>query len=276
MGLVFIHIYSRLDRSILGPSHRREKAILFSGSSISAYWSGLAASFHIQKSRHKILSVSPILCIETSGKHCSIAVFNGTDLLSYQACPGPNDHAKVIISSVVKALEIAHLGKKDLAAVALSAGPGSYTGLRIGAATAKGLCHGLGIPLIAISSLELMAEALSNSDEYEFLIPMIDARRNEVYSAVFRPDLSIEHIPGPLVLEVGSFEQYRNHRVAFLGDGALKWKEQAEFNRADYFPEIYADARFMGKRAHQKWQDHAFENIAYFEPEYLKPVFLNS
>ncbi len=220
--------------------------------------------------------MNPILCLETSGKHCSVAVFNGLEMLSYVSHPGPNDHARVILSAIQDALEKAGLVKEDLVAIALSAGPGSYTGLRIGAGAAKGLCHGLQIPLIAISSLEIMVRAIGNPETYDFLIPMIDARRNEVYCGVYQPDMTVTSSPGPLILDGASFEEFRNNRIVFLGDGAGKWQEQAVFPNADYRPEISADARFMGLDAAQKWEQKALESIAYFEPDYLKPVFLNS
>lgn len=157
----------------------------------------------------------------------------------------------------------------DLDAVAVSAGPGSYTGLRIGSSTAKGLCYGLNIPLIAVPSLQALA-ALAKSPS-DLICPMFDARRMEVYSQLYDADLNAFGSLEAVVLDDYQFEDVLSEKsVLFLGPGAEKAADLIQGPNAIFDLETMVSARGMMQIAHQKFLSQEFEDTAYFEPNYLK------
>ena len=176
-----------------------------------------------------------ILHIETSSKNCSVAISDGEKILCLCEEISENYKQSESLHTFIEwALEGAEIALKDLDAVSLGKGPGSYTGLRIGAASAKGFCYGLKIPLIATNSLETMIEPFLNKD-YDFIIPLIDARRMEVYTAIF------EGKTGEMlteteakILDETSFQEFVGKKVIFVGDGAKKAKEI--FEQSKYKP----------------------------------------
>ena len=212
-----------------------------------------------------------ILHIETSSKNCSVAISDGEKLLCL--CEEFSDNYKQsenLHTFVEWALEGAEISLKDLDAVSLGKGPGSYTGLRIGAASAKGFCYGLRIPLIAVNSLETMIEDSVNQG-FEYIIPLIDARRMEVYTAIF------DGIFGKMISETeakilseNSFSEYSGKKILFIGDGAKKAREILKLPNAEFKSDIYPSAEGLIKKSVNKFNKKDFENTAYFEPFYLK------
>lgn len=212
-----------------------------------------------------------ILHLETSSRNCSVAISDGDKLLCL--CEEVSDNYKQSESLhlfVQWALEGAKLTLKDIDAVSLGKGPGSYTGLRIGSSSAKGFCYGLNIPLIAVNSLETMVESFLNQG-YDLIIPLIDARRMEVYSAVF------DGFSGELladteakILDENSFAEFQGKKILFVGDGAAKAQDILQNIEADFNAEVFPSAKFLFKKAANKFENQEFEDVAYFEPFYLK------
>jgi len=212
-----------------------------------------------------------ILYLETSSKNCSVAISDGEKLLCVCEEVSENYKQSESLHSFVEwALEGAEFSMKDIEAISLGKGPGSYTGLRIGSASAKGFCYGLKIPLIAVNSLESMIEPFL-SQKYDFVIPLVDARRMEVYTAVYDGNTGIEITPTEAkVLDETSFEEFKDKKVIFVGDGAKKAEEVLQLPNADFNDEIYPSAKYLVKKTLEKIENKDFEDIAYFEPFYLK------
>ncbi len=212
-----------------------------------------------------------ILHLETSSKNCSVAISDGTKLLCLCEEVSENYKQSESLHTFVNwALEGAEITLNDLNAVSIGKGPGSYTGLRIGASSAKGFCFGLNIPLIAINSLETMVEPFIDQG-YDYIIPLVDARRMEVYTAVYDGKNGSEiSETKSLVLEENSFEDYQNSKVLFVGDGAEKTKELITMPHAEYKCDVFPSAKYLIKKATEKFESKDFEDIAYFDPFYLK------
>lgn len=212
-----------------------------------------------------------ILHLETSSKNCSVAISEGEELLCLCEEISENYKQSESLHTFVQwALEGAEIDLKDLDAVSLGKGPGSYTGLRIGAAAAKGFCFGLDLPLIAVESLETMIQTSLNKG-YDYIIPLIDARRMEVYTATFDGN-SGERITETeaLILEEDSFQHFAGKKVIFVGDGAKKAREILQLKDAEFDESIYPSAKYLVKKSVEKYTAQDFEDIAYFEPFYLK------
>lgn len=218
-----------------------------------------------------------ILSIETSTSNCSVALHTlEGELLVLEELDEPNIHASklfVFIKGVLEKNPIA-----SLKAIAVSKGPGSYTGLRIGVSAAKGLCYGLDLPLIAINTLHGMAHAASHLIGGEaLLIPMIDARRMEVYNAIFDDKLSEVSATCATIIDASSFENYLTKPCYFFGDGMPKCKEVLSIHKNALFIEnVKASAKSIGVLAASKYKSSQFENLAYFEPYYLKEFVTQS
>lgn len=212
-----------------------------------------------------------ILHLETSSKNCSVAISDGEELLCLCEEVSENYKQSESLHTFVQwALEGAELSLQEIDAISLGKGPGSYTGLRIGSSSAKGFCYGLKIPLIAINSLYTMIEPFLGQN-YDLIIPMIDARRMEVYAAVY--DGNSGHLISETeakILDEQSFIEYQDKKVLFVGDGALKAKELLQLSSADFNHTVYPSAKFLIKDAVKKYKHEDFEDIAYFEPFYLK------
>lgn len=175
-----------------------------------------------------------------------------------------------------EAIKQAGLKPADLDAVCVSKGPGSYTGLRIGVSAAKGLCYGLGIPLLSVGSLESMAHWATSSfkqvlADVAFLCPMIDARRMEVYTQLFDASLNeLQPVTAEIIDESSFSSVLEKGKVAFLGDGAAKCKEVINHPNAVFIDDFNPSAQGMIALAEQKFVEKQFEDVAYFEPYYLK------
>ncbi|WP_153396820.1 tRNA (adenosine(37)-N6)-threonylcarbamoyltransferase complex dimerization subunit type 1 TsaB [Chryseobacterium vaccae] len=212
-----------------------------------------------------------ILYLETSSKNCSVAISDNEKLLCLCEEVSENYKQSESLHAFVEwALEGAGISMNDIEAVSLGKGPGSYTGLRIGAASAKGFCYGLKVPLMAVNSLESMIEPFLGSN-YEFIVPLIDARRMEVYTAVYE-GVTGKEISGTeaKILDENSFEEFRNKKVIFVGDGAKKAQEILNLPDAEFRDDIYPSAQYLIKKTLEKLDQKDLEDIAYFEPFYLK------
>ena len=212
-----------------------------------------------------------ILHIETSSKNCSVAISDGEKLLCLCEEVSENYKQSESLHTFVEwALEGAEISLKDLDAVSLGKGPGSYTGLRIGAASAKGFCYGLKVPLIATNSLETMIEPFLGKN-YDVIVPLIDARRMEVYCDVFDGN-SGEMISETeaKILDEQSFTELEGKKVLFVGDGAAKAKDILQISNAEFDANIYPSAKYLIKKSVEKFNQKDFEDVAYFEPFYLK------
>ena len=218
-----------------------------------------------------------ILCLETATPICSVALNDSCCTIALRETEGQNAHSEKITNFIREVMEEAKIGYQQLDAVAVSKGPGSYTGLRIGVSTAKGICYAADLPMMAIDTLEAMAHGLkaklgSQIGENDLLIPMIDARRMEVYASVFDANLQKINDTAALVIDENSFEKIRkDHRLWLFGDGAPKlkqiFKNQPNVNIVDGFRPSAAYMRTLAEQALQKQQ---FVDVAYFEPFYLK------
>ena len=212
-----------------------------------------------------------ILHIETSSKNCSVAVSYHRELLSLcEKTSQDYKQSENLHTYIEWALEGAGITLRDLHAISLGKGPGSYTGLRIGTASAKGFCFGLGIPLLAVNSLETMAAPFFGQG-YDAVIPLVDARRMEVYCTVFE-GTSGEMLTetNAKILDETSFSEYADKKILFVGDGAAKAQNLLKLPLAEYNEKIYPSAKYLISRAVEKYTAVDFEDITYFEPFYLK------
>ena len=212
-----------------------------------------------------------ILTLDTSTKNCSVALFENEKFLALKEHYSDDYlHAEQLTLFVEDVIKSANLTLKEIEAIAISKGPGSYTGLRIGTSTAKGLCYALDIPLISISTLKAMASSMAKNHVTDLYCPMIDARRMEVFSAVYDVgNNEIRKIQADVVDEQ-TYTNFLNNEALFFGDGALKCKEIINHKNAKFLEGVYPSAKDLGKLAHAKFMNKDFEDVAYFEPFYLK------
>lgn len=212
-----------------------------------------------------------ILHIETGGNTCSVALSRGCELLTCKEDVNGREHSKLLSSFIDSMLGEQQIRYDEIDAVALSMGPGSYTGLRIGVATAKGICYGIDKPLIAINSLLSLAALCPRNDKEAYYCPMIDARRLEVYTAVFDADLQLISDTEAKIIDESSFEQELNggRRLVFFGSGAEKCKTMIQHPNASFI-DVQASAKGLVDAAVIAYQNQDFKDKAYFEPLYLK------
>jgi len=216
-----------------------------------------------------------ILNIETATKICSVALAKDGELIASKETSEGNSHSTQLAPFIKEIIDQSDFSFADLQAIAVSMGPGSYTGLRIGVSTAKGLCFGLDIPLIAVSTLAAMAvQAINqypNLDKDMLLSPMIDARRMEAYSQFFDPNLKpLNNISAIIVDEETYKAELAKQPILFFGDGALKCKPIINNSKAIFFDGGLPSAKGMTPLAEQQFQEEDFADVAYFEPFYLK------
>jgi len=218
--------------------------------------------------------MSKLILIETATSLCSVALAVDGRIVSSVESTEPRAHAAMTAPFVDEVLKKAGLSVSDCDAVCVSAGPGSYTGLRVGSSTAKGLCFAAGIPLIAVGTLEILAyQALCGKllpEHCKYIIPMIDARRMEVYSASFSASGERLSEVNSTVIGPESFrEQLSEGPVLFIGDGAMKCADVIESSNA-YYAGTCPKAEAMLVPAEMAFKEKRFKDTAYFEPFYLK------
>lgn len=209
-----------------------------------------------------------ILLLETSTAVLSVALAEDGVIVARRRCEEPRMQASLTAPLVKEVLDEARLGVKDCDAICVSKGPGSYTGLRVGVSTAKGLAFGAKLPLIAIGTLDVLAAGAQGFEG--LIIPMIDARRMEVYTAVFSPEgKQITPVEAKVIDGQSFAEELAAGPVLFIGDGALKCREVLTHPNAR-FREAWPEAEAMAGLAQKAWDEKRFEDLAYFEPYYLK------
>lgn len=254
--------------------------------------------------------MSYILCIETGTDVCSVGLVKGgevacAELIALRESADGRDHARKVAVFTQEVLEEANIRAAELSAVAVSKGPGSYTGLRIGVSFAKGLCYGLGIPLIGVGSLESLCEvavsamsvtpqtSVFHENRPTWLVPMIDARRMEVYCQVFNGDGAAQTPVEALIIDEGSLSEWRgrngsgrnegdrnedgelcgNNDVYIFGSGAEKCREMLPWA---HYLDVTPSAKGMAGLAAEAFNAGKFEDTAYFEPFYLKDFVITT
>lgn len=212
-----------------------------------------------------------ILCLETATKSCSVALAKDGELLHFkEEVSEKYSHSEQLTPFIDSLLQEQGIALTDLDAIAVSKGPGSYTGLRIGVSTAKGLCYALDKPLIGVSTLEAMASGMEKKHPNKVYCPMIDARRMEVYTAFFQAEKQLTDVEAHIV-EADSFSEIlAQSEVLFFGDGADKCQEVITHTNATFISAVYPSAKDMVAVVEKAFSKQLFEDVAYFEPYYLK------
>jgi tRNA threonylcarbamoyladenosine biosynthesis protein TsaB len=219
-----------------------------------------------------------ILLIDTATPYCSVALSHNGSVTGVRQTNETNAHARVITVFMDEVLKESNLKPSDLSAVAVSMGPGSYTGLRIGVSAAKGLCYALDLPFIAIGTLQAMAWGMAETAKQQINLsgnitycPLIDARRMEVYTAWFDTQIDQINEVQAVVIDNGSVQRWPEGSVVFAGDGLAKTKPVlVQLRQAIFIDDFTPSAVYMATLAQRKFENHDFENLAYCEPFYLK------
>jgi len=220
-----------------------------------------------------------ILCLETSTEVCSVALSMDGKIVELREDKSGKNHALLLAGFVQEVMRANDMSFSCLQAIAISSGPGSYTGLRIGVSTAKGLCYAASLPLIAIPSLGAMAHHVIHSPDVhgiqqrESLLycPMIDARRMEVYAAIYGHKMQkIRDIQADIIDHLTFSEYLQHHKIVFFGNGAAKCKTTISHHNALFLDDITTSACHMAELAETSYQSGNFVDVAYFEPFYLK------
>ena len=212
-----------------------------------------------------------ILLIETATKSCSVSLSSENKIIACKEEVNKQySHAEKLTVFITELFKTQDFSIKDLDAIAVSKGPGSYTGLRIGISTAKGLCYALDIPLISVSTLKAMAFGMAQKEKSDLYCPMIDARRMEVYNAFYNStNKEIRGIQADII-EACSYQKELDKKVLFFGDGAEKCKQMIQHPNARFIDGIFPSSKDMLEIANEKFAEKDFEDVAYFEPFYLK------
>ena len=214
--------------------------------------------------------------LETATTNCSVSIAKDGEVVSVRENNTPNySHAEQLHVFIQECITIAQIDLKDLDAIAVSKGPGSYTGLRIGVSAAKGLCFALSIPLISIATLESMA--IQSKGLHDYVIPVLDARRMEVYSVVFNAEMEQIRDTQAEVIDESSFQEYyQNKRVHLIGSGAEKIKGVLIHENLSFTTDCIPSSKEMAVLSFKKYEERDFENVAYFEPYYLKDFMVQT
>jgi len=209
-----------------------------------------------------------ILMIETSTECCSVALSEGTRIVAQRVDETPRQQSAMLAPYIVEVLDEAGLKARDLDAVAVSEGPGSYTGLRVGVSTAKGICFGAGLPLIGVDTLQILACQAGQAASR--IVAFLDARRMEVYAATFDADGNKCADTAAVILDADSYlRDLSAGTVLFIGTGIEKFRKVCQHPNASFQP-CYPVAAAMLQPALAAWHKKEFKDVAYFEPFYLK------
>jgi tRNA threonylcarbamoyladenosine biosynthesis protein TsaB len=217
--------------------------------------------------------MSTILSIETATKTCSVALHQDGILLGLQEVHLNKSHSSLLHVMIDNLLQHCEVDRSQLDAVAVSVGPGSYTGLRIGVSTVKGIGYALDIPVIAVNTLEAMAYSMQRNNMADaWVCPMLDARRMEVYCLLQTKNGETIWDTRPLVINKDSFQpELEQHAIVFFGNGSDKCRALLETHTNAFFvTDVYPSARWIGELAQTKFDRQEFEDLAYFVPFYLK------
>ncbi len=212
--------------------------------------------------------MSLILSLDTSTQNCSVALHENGQLITQELVSEEGSHSKALTLLIEKVMHTAGWALAELSAVAVSNGPGSYTGLRIGLATAKGICFALDKPLICLPTLQVLASSVTPPAD-SLLLPMLDARRMEVYAAVYAANLQEVSPQEAHILNQESFQEFKP--ILAFGNGSAKWKASCLHPSITFLdgPSL-PEAQYMGKLAHEAFLNQSFENLVTKEPDYLK------
>lgn len=214
-----------------------------------------------------------ILNIDTATEVCSVCLAEDGEILAIQENHERNTHAAVITLLIDQLFQKTGKKKTELSAVAISSGPGSYTGLRIGTSIAKGICYALNIPLIEIPTLQVMSYGASlAASAYELYCPMMDARRQEVYMAIYEKNFIEKEAVKPVIIdsEKKLFNIADNKNILFFGSGTDKFSEILKHNNINYLKDYSHSSSHMAQLSFNEYSNNNFIDIAYFEPLYLK------
>ena len=222
--------------------------------------------------------MSRILCVDTSSFIGSVSVFENLSLISSNSTEVEKSLSKLIIQLIDQSLKDAKIKINEVDAFAVSMGPGSYTGLRIGVSTIKGLCYSLEKPLISINTLEILSKsALNHINNYNdfFICPMIDARRMEVFTKMLDNDFNEVEKDKALILDDKSFNDIDGGKsIYFFGDGSNKFQKITNNKNFHFIDNIISSSKNMGELANIKYENNQFENLTTFEPFYIKDFFI--
>jgi len=217
-----------------------------------------------------------LLSLETSTQVCSVAIHENGELIAFRELHEPRSAAAQLAVMIDGVMKESGTQNALLSGVVVASGPGSYTGLRIGVATAKGICFALNLPLMAVNTLDLLIlQGKKLSGDSSLLCPMLDARRMEVYCKMVDSDLNEIEATQAKIIDTTSFHQYlEKTSVCFIGEGATKCKQVITHANAIFFDEIIPSANWLGKLGYEKWLQQDFEDVATFEPYYLKDFLI--
>lgn len=218
-----------------------------------------------------------ILNVETATTNCSVSLAKEGKTIAIKEHDTPSySHSEQLHVFIQEVLKEASTSLSEIDAIAVSKGPGSYTGLRIGVSAAKGLCFSLDVPLISIPTLESMAQHLE-LEGVDFIVPLLDARRMEVYSQVFDRQKEIIRETRAEIIDSNSFSQYaKKGKVLLVGSGALKCKDVLTNPNFSYDVSVVPSTSGMARLSFEKYEAGDFEDVAYFEPYYLKDFILQT
>jgi tRNA threonylcarbamoyladenosine biosynthesis protein TsaB len=219
-----------------------------------------------------------LLHIESATTLCSVAISENRLLLGEKSVDEGFKHAEILNGMVKEILKETDSKPAQLSAISVSIGPGSYTGLRIGLSFCKGLCYGLNVPIISISTLHSMAANAKknlNPGLNQLLVPMIDARRMEVYTSVFDSKLSVMEETSAMIIDKNSFENYMNKELIFFGNGAEKCKPFISGTSFSFINKSFCEASGQVEIASDLFLKNEFSNLTYLEPFYLKEFQTN-
>ncbi len=221
-----------------------------------------------------------LLSLETSTQSCSAALHDDGALVSSKVIEIPRSAASQLAVMIDEVFQSANRKPQELKGVVVAAGPGSYTGLRIGVATAKGLCYALNIPIVSVNTLELMAYQFLETEKYiqndnVILCPMLDARRMEVYCALLDQNLNyIEDVQAKVIEEDSFKDRIESTPIFFFGDGADKCKDTIKHPNAHFSSGLIPLASSLGVLGYKKWKEGTYEDLVAFEPFYLKDFLI--
>jgi len=209
-----------------------------------------------------------ILCLETATTNCSVALAKDGQIIALREdATAGYSHAEKLHVFIEEVFQEAGMAQESFDAIAVSKGPGSYTGLRIGVSAAKGLCYALEKPLIAIPTLDILAQQVT---EDRIVITMLDARRMEVYSAVFDAEKKQIRETRAEILDEHSFSDYQDQKITLIGNGVEKYKDVCAHEDAQFISNALPSTKQMAALAETAFLENRFEDVAYFEPYYLK------
>ena len=215
-----------------------------------------------------------LLNIETATTNCSVSISKNGELISYKEVNTEKySHQENLHELIQSSIFDCNIELTILSGIAVSKGPGSFTGLRIGVAAAKGLCFGLNIPLLSVNTLTILSQKMK-VEKGTLIAPMIDARRMEVYTKCYDYNLKEITSDKAIVLEKDSFDKLKDKSIYFFGDGAQKFNDIINRENFIFLDNINPDSKFMGELSYDKFVNNQFEDLSSFEPNYIKDFYL--